>query len=364
MYTYLDFETRSLVDIKECGSSKYSRHESTVILCGVLKRGNQIFTVYDWKRDKQAVLDFIGDSILVAHNAKFEQDIWNNLLVSRFGYPVVPLCRWKCTMAKACAASMPRALEKVADVLGLLTRKDLAGQKLMLFHSNGNNPYPTVEQLFRIAKYCLQDVLVTEQVDRALPDLTPYEQEVWQFDREINQGGIGVDLQLVKRLKSIMEYERASQLQEFKTLIPEGVELSKPSEVGKLKKWIESELNENFKNFDKHIVTSLLSRPELPSNIRRVLDIRIAMAKSSTAKLDKFISMTDDDGIIRNLLIYHGAHTGRWAGADVQPQNFPRPEFDQQELLESLDRAEDVWPVKYGSCANGVKSLLRGCFIA
>lgn len=361
---YLDFETRSLVDITECGSSRYSRDASTIIICGVMKRGNKIMTVYNWERDKQAVLNFIGYSIIVAHNAKFEQDIWNNILIPRYGYPVMPVNRWKCTMAKACAASMPRALERVAEVMGLLIRKDMAGRKLMLYYSNANNPYPTNEQLIRLAEYCLVDVLVTEKLDEAVPDLTPYEQEVWEFDQEINQSGIQVDLDLVYRLKNIMEYERALQLKEFTALIPEGVELTKPSEVGKLKKWIEHELGETFRNFDKNIVAGLLGRSDLPSVVRKALEIRIAIAKSSTAKLDKFISMTDTDGFIRNLLIYHGAHTGRWAGADVQPQNFPRPEFDAKELLATLDVAEDVWPENYGSCANACKSLLRACFIS
>jgi DNA polymerase len=54
-----------------------------------------------------------------------------------------------------------------------------------------------------------------------------------------------------------------------------------------------------------------------------VLNLRRLRSRSSVTKLEAMIRQMHD-GRIRHAYKYYGAHTGRWSGAGVQPQNLPR----------------------------------------
>ena len=49
--------------------------------------------------------------IAVAHNAAFEMAIEQHILGPRFGWPLIPIARQRCTMAMALALSLPAKLE-------------------------------------------------------------------------------------------------------------------------------------------------------------------------------------------------------------------------------------------------------------
>lgn len=68
-------------------------------------------------------------------------------------------------------------------------------------------------------------------------------------------------------------------------------------------------------------------------------------ASSAGTKLKRAVAATMPDGRIRGCFQWHGAHTGRWAGRIIQPQNLPRvPEgFDPEvELVALLNRRDGV----------------------
>jgi DNA polymerase len=56
-------------------------------------------------------------------------------------------------------------------------------------------------------------------------------------------------------------------------------------------------------------------KKDLDPRVRRALELRKATAKSSVAKLQKILHKVEGDGRVRGNLVYHGARTGRWAGA-------------------------------------------------
>ena len=70
--------------------------------------------------------------LVVAHNNQFEAAIEERLLQPRYGWPLVPLERHRCTMAMALAAALPGALENAAAALDLPYQKDREGRRLML----------------------------------------------------------------------------------------------------------------------------------------------------------------------------------------------------------------------------------------
>src|SRR5690625_5315035 len=57
--------------------------------------------------------------IFQAFNAGFEWNIWNGLLVRRYGLPPLPFEQMDCTAARAAVLALPRSLEGAWAVLGL-----------------------------------------------------------------------------------------------------------------------------------------------------------------------------------------------------------------------------------------------------
>ena len=73
-----------------------------------------------------------SDGTVVAHNDQFETAIEARLLHPRYGWPIIPIDRHRCTMAAALANALPASLEGAAEALGLSARKDADGRRLML----------------------------------------------------------------------------------------------------------------------------------------------------------------------------------------------------------------------------------------
>ena len=69
--------------------------------------------------------------IVAAHDDHFETAIEQHVLAPRYGWPLIPLERHRCTMALALAAGLPARLSAAADALELANRKDAAGERLM-----------------------------------------------------------------------------------------------------------------------------------------------------------------------------------------------------------------------------------------
>jgi DNA polymerase len=67
-------------------------------------------------------------------------------------------------------------------------------------------------------------------------------------------------------------------------------------------------------SMDAEAVEGYIDDPETPEDCRTVLSIRRDLGKSALAKLDRLVDATCEDGRVRGLLQYYGAHqTGRWA---------------------------------------------------
>jgi DNA polymerase bacteriophage-type len=93
------------------------------------------------------------------------------------------------------------------------------------------------------------------------------------------------------------------------------------------------------------------------TDLRNVLQLRLESAKSSVKKFSAFVDNTSNDLRLRNQFVYAGAHTLRWSGRGVQPQNLTRKETNK-ETLEALLTGK---PVK---SLEGLTTCLRPCIRA
>lgn len=350
----MDFETRSDCDLKKSGAYKYSLHPSTRATCFAFKtREESKVTLLDfrtiatpWRALPIVFRDrwerYIKEGYLFsAHNAFFEFCIYQNILVLRLGWPYIPPRRFRCTAAKAAACALPRNLEGAGSALALDIQKDKRGYAVMMAtckptrqwlnwqkRPNGFEPDKYVEpddapDVFRMLySYCCTDVKTEELLDRKLPDLIPFEQEIWFLNQKINWRGLPVDIPLVTKITKILGSESTKRLGEL-----DRVTMGLVTKAGARKSILEFLALDGIElpDIKAKTVQDFLDGFTLSGDMRRLLEIRQALSKTSTKKYQAFLDRANEDGAVRDILLYHGASTGRDTGTGIQPQNFPRP---------------------------------------
>lgn len=333
---HLDFETRSLVDIKKTGAYKYAEHPSTSILCLVYRIGGGERTLWtpDMDGDPEDLIAAAQDPEFefMAHNAFFERWIWHFLCVKRMLWPAIARNRWRCSAAKASAFALPRALADAGKALKLDTVKDEEGKRVMLKMSRPRKPtkkdtslwHTKQEDLDRVYEYCGTDVASEEAIDARLPDLRPMEQRVWELDQKINDHGVYIDKEAVDAALYLLDIFNKDLNDELNTLTM-GI-MEEGTEVEELLNWLNAR-GVNIDNMQKDTLAAVKKDPTVDARCIRAIEIRQAIGKTSTAKYKRFRTSMSEDCYIRDILMYHAASTGRWGGRLVQFQNVPPDNF-------------------------------------
>lgn len=326
MKIYIDFESRSQADIWQVGAWMYSVHPSTEILCLAVAIDDGPVTLFT-RATLKTLLERVSFWVFEgaefhAHNAYFERCMWQNIIVNRHNGPPIPLRQWRCTAAKAAAHSLPRSLEKAALAMDLKAKKDTIGSRVMkqICTSIGAIEQNKLDLLY---KYCIQDVRVERELDNKLPDLHPQEQEVWFLDQEINDRGVYVDKDAAVAAVECINQEVESLTEELQIIT--GGEISAGTQRNAIKNYLELK---GLKLPDLRSSTIKSALDTAAPTHRRVLQLRRQLSQTSNAKYQRLVDCVDGDNRIRDILLYHGASTGRWSGKLVQLQNLPRPKHD------------------------------------
>lgn len=367
MTVHIDFETRSLVDLKKVGAWVYSQHPSTEILCMQFAVGKGQITLWlpgqPFPRELANAL--ASGEIFEAHNAFFEKAIWQNKAVARHNFPAVPASQWRCTAARAAYFALPRALGNCGKALGLTTTKDEEGKRVMMQLAKPNprtgkflDELDNLDKYFQLYSYCQTDVAAERAISDGLPALPSFEEKVWLLDQKINTRGVPIDREAVKcALKILDEYQ--TRLKNEVLEITEG-EINTIGQRAKVMAWCESH-GEKLLGYDKAQISEVLPRIKNPK-VKRILEIRQALGKTSTAKYEAMTNSCAQDGRIRDVLMYHGAATGRWAGKLVQFQNLPKGNIkDMPAAVAAIKSGDaDLIEMLYGNVMGFMSSAIRG----
>jgi DNA polymerase len=374
---YLDFETRSTLELKRVGAWKYSLHPDTEVLCMGYKHEIRPGRAYATNLITSFGTPIIPENQPVkAHNAGFEYAIWHNIMVPRYGWPRIPAEQWFCSAAQAAYHGLPRKLEDAAQALGLDVQKDAEGSRLMKqmskprpqWKKTGEGPkwFEDDERLERLYEYCKRDVEVEYALSQALDELPQTERRIWMLDQVINRRGIYCDVELAQSAITIIEDLEDKACAELRELT-DG-EISTPGQTDKIIDWLVGE-NLAIPNMQALIVEEFLQRDDLTPKARRILEIRQLHSKASTKKYQAMLESADDDQRMRGLLLYHGAHTSRWTGKRVQPTNFIYPKFSRSEvehLIIPAIKNHDIEQLEFlfGDPINPLSSALRATMCA
>lgn len=319
--------------ISAVGAAAYAEHPSTIVLCWHYKLPGDT-AVSRWRPgmpNPQRLFDYLAAGGLIeAHNVMFERLIWKHVCMRLYGWPELPAAQLRCSMAKARVLSLPGALADLTDVLGTNVQKDADGTRLLKKFSQPRSPTqkdprqriaPEDDAVDgpRLWSYCDDDVLSEEEASNDMLPMSLDELRFWQLDQEMNWRGIGVDIDGVNDMISILEQALERYGQEA-LRITGGIG---PSQRDKTLGWLAAK-GVHLEKLDVDHVEAALAREGLPADARRVLEIRSLVGSASVKKLYAMQRTTSRDGRVRNVIIHHGARTGRPTGDLVQPLNLPK----------------------------------------
>ena len=307
-----------------------------------------------------------------AFNANFER-----ICLSRFlGYPTGDYLEpdsWKCSMVWAAYMGLPLSLEGVGAVLGLEKQKLAEGKDLIKYFcqpcaptkSNGqrtrNLPKHAPDKWLAFKKYNIRDV-ETEMSIQARLLKYPVPDSVWEeyhLDQEINDRGVGLDMELVRQAIQMDGRSRSDLTQAMKEL----TSLDNPNSVQQMKQWL-ADNGVETDTLGKKAVAELLKTA--PPQLKKVLTLRKQLAKSSVKKYQAMETAVCADGRARGMFQFYGANrTGRWAGRIIQMQNLPQNHLDDLSEARGLVRAGgfDALEMLYEDVPDTLSQLIRTAFV-
>lgn len=375
----IDLETFSSVPIQKAGAQKYIQSPDFEILLFAYSLNGVDPVVCDFAQGEtlpkwvaEALLD--PQCLKHAYNAPFE---WGCL--SKYMGGQLPPEQWRCTMFHGLYAGYTAGLDATGRALGLPEdkRKLNTGKALIRYFcvpcapskANGgrtrNYPRHAPERWELFKEYNRQDVVTEMEIERRLSAIPvpDFVQKEWETDLIINSRGVAIDMGMVDGALELGATVRNS-------LTTEAVQISgldNPNSVRQLSSWLETETGEEITELRKDTVAKMLARDDNSPEVRRMLEIRQELGKTSTKKYDAIEQAVCADGRVRGLLQFYGANrTGRWAGRLVQVQNLPRTYTEPLELARDLvkGRKLDALKVIYGSVPDTLSQLIRTAFIA
>ena len=366
-----DLETKSHADLKKVGAWAYSEHPTTDVICACWGIDDQ--PIQEWwpgKNDDNAMpIDlFLALSLgseIEAHNVAFEISIWYNILATKYCWDHPKVNQWRDTMAVACYLGLPAALGNLSRVLGFGPKNSFHARFITkyskLYLKTAKEEIPD-DDFKKIVAECVDDVRREQSVGDVMGDLPEAELEVFQAELEINMRGLYLDLDGIEAATEVVDIRTEEITKEFMELT--GL---KPTQRDKVMAWCAEEGVE-LENLQAEYLKELLEDGDLPQgDIRHAIELRVAVNKASTKKLDAMARQCGRDGRARFQVRYHGAVTGRGTGTGFQPLNLNRGFEDvaPEQLVGDILYCDPQWlDMVYGDAMDAVAKAARHWIMA
>jgi len=387
----IDLETYSDIDLKKCGVYKYAESPNFEILLFAYSVNNGPVQVIDLAQGEDIpteILAALTDETITkwAYNASFERiclSVWlrrnhpeyfqsYSILEDTVGDYLDPSA-WKCSRIWGAYMGLPLSLEGIGAVLKLSDQKMKEGKDLIKYFCvpckatkvNGgrtrNLPSDAPDKWDVFKSYNKRDVEVELAIKEKLSKF-PVPEFIWDeyhLDQEINDRGIGVDMQLVENAIDIDSKTKDYLMSRLVTLTG----LENPNSVQQMKTWL-SDYGIETESLDKKAVKELLS--DADKKVSEVLECRQQLAKSSVKKYTAMQNMACDDNRARGCFMFYGANrSGRWAGRGIQLQNLPQNHMSDLEEARNLvrDGNFEALELLYDNVPGVLSELIRTAFV-
>lgn len=383
MRLVVDIETTSECDLASCGAWVYAEHPTTRLLCIAWCDADTDAHPQSWDRltgtDAElsaAYGELLRADLLIAHNANFERHCLRNLADPAFG----DAKRWMCSAMLSGSLGRPRALADACKSLCLPRdkQKDARGTRLLSTFSRKTPagriyaPEEKPAEFWELVAYCRQDVIAERAIWRALePFADKYLRDQWLLDCEIEDNGVPIDaleVEGARRLYGKLQAEAEKRCND----LTGGVSLrSTPA----LRAWTRSN-GWPLDSFASAAVDEALSDSMMCDQCPTVAEfLRLRKMAGGTAgkKYEAIKNMIAKDGHCHGILVGRGAHTGRYVGRGLQPQNLPRGSMEKtfipdvrriakEAATRDVESAETELAFWVGDGANdALAAILRDC---
>lgn len=358
----IDIETFSDIDIQKAGAYRYAQSEQFRIMLFAYSFDGEEVQVIDLENGEEIphfILTALQDKEVIKHayNAAFE---WYCL--NRAGIKT-PLDQWQCTMVHAMYLSLPAGLANTGEALGVPEdkKKSAVGKQLIRYFCV--KPYkPDAVKWKAFKEYNRQDVVSEMEIENKLsgfpvPEL---EWERWRQDIAMNAYGVKVDTELVSGAIKIQERCEEELLTEAISI----TQLENPNSPTQLLNWVNAQ-GYPLKNTQKATIESAL-KEDLPLKVRRVLEIRQQLGKTSVKKYEAMMNTVGEGDRVRGISQFYGASkTGRFSGRLVQMQNLPRNYLEPLAETRDCVKRQDYETLKllFDSIPDTLSQLIRTAFI-
>ena len=379
----VDIETYSSIDLSKTGVYRYvEAPDFDILLIGFSIDGGPVEVIdctarhNNYEEEKKMVQFkkhlYDPECIKKAFNANFER----TCLAKWLGKEMPPE-EWRCTMIKCLTMGLPGNLAGAGMALGLPEDKlkDPQGKALIQYFSkpckptrvNGqrtrNLPEHDPDKWKLYIEYNRQDVVTEMAIDSKLEiyKTTETEQELWNLDQRMNDHGVRIAVDMVDK---IVNYDTVRK-EELQKEAQEITGLANPNSLAQLKTWLNDQ-GMPMTSVTKDTISAALALKYIPDNVRRVLEIRTALGKTSTAKYSTMLDAVCEDHRLRGILQFYGANrSGRWAGRLVQTHNLARNSLEDLDLARELavDGDFDTMQTLFGETAFVFSELVRTAFI-
>lgn len=369
----IDIETRCLLNLRDVGVYRYVSHPSFKVL------------IFAWAFDDEEVQDVATDGDLAAllpeevkdaltdpniikkaFNAQFERVAIGEML----GVRLDPR-QWRCTMVYANILGIGGTLGKIAKYVGADEEKDTAGTALIRYFSlpkprsdEFRTPEDDMEKWEKFREYCRQDVRSERDIGARLAAVAVPESE-WEnyaIDQDINDRGALMDLELAENAVRLREEFVEEAIEDAKRWTG----LENPNSIQQLKGWL-AERGHELDSLSKKKVEKLLALPDLDRTVRKVLENRLNISKTSVTKYQKMLDIANPDKRARGMIQFYGAtKTGRFAGRLVQIQNLPKNKMPDLDDARRLVKQGDLHTLElvYDDVMDVLSQLIRTAFVA
>lgn len=382
----IDIETRSDVDIKN-GVYKYVDSSAFRILLIAYKFSDE---------DEVHIADLTVDSVTAfpydlfkalydenilktAYNANFEITCFDQYFKTETPsfewlqhYALDYRHQWQCTSVLALYCGLPGFLAGVTKAMGLPEdkQKDAAGKRLITYFCKPTKdgtfrePEADPEKWARFKEYCAQDVVAEAAIYEKLIRYGPGEEErrLWMKDQEINARGVSVDRKLVDAAIDCDQMLRNEHTEELQLLTG----LENANSNTQFGDWLRARLQKDIPSIDKAARADLLADKTIPADVRRALELKNLLSKTSVKKYEAMKESICSDGRVHGMLQFYGAaRTGRWAGRIVQVHNLPRNSLEDLDDARTLLKRRDFAAMEmfYDNIPDVLSQLIRTAFV-
>ena len=369
----IDIESYSDVDLSKCGVYKYASSPAfEILLFGYAVDGGdvQVVDLACGEQIPDEIISALSDTSVTkwAFNAMFERVCLSNFL----GEWLEPE-GWHCTMVWSATLGLPLSLETAGAALGLEKQKLTEGKDLIRYFcvpckptkANGGRTRNRSEhdpgKWERFKAYNLRDVEMEMQIQKRLSNF-PVPDAIWEeyhLDQEINDRGIGVDMELVQQAIAIDARSR----ERLTAAMQELTELENPNSVQQMKQWLADHGLETDTLGKKAVAELIKTAPE---PLREVLSLRQQLAKSSVKKYTAMENAVCADSRAHGMFVFYGANrTGRFSGRLIQLQNLYKntmPDLAQARALVRSGNYEAL-SMLYEDIPDTLSQLIRTAFV-